>query len=65
MLSCPALNVKQECKTSFTINCVKICNSYRVSLVEDAPCRITFKMNQSPSLHMKDLGNKEKWAYTF
>ena len=44
---------------------MKICNSYRVSLGEDAPCRITFKMNQNPSLHTKDLGNKEKWAYAF
>ena len=31
--------------------------------MEDAPCRITFKMDENPSLDIRDLKNKEQGKY--
>ena len=50
-------------KISATVNGAKFYNSYRGSLIEDAPYNITFKMDENPSLDIRDLKNKEQGEY--
>ena len=39
-------------------NGAKFCNSFCGSLMEDTLCSITFKINENPSLDVKDLKKK-------
>ena len=45
-------------KISTSSNGAKFYNSYLGSLMEDAPCSITFKMDDNISLNIRDLKNK-------
>ena len=41
----------------------KYYNSYRGSLMDDAPCSITFEMDENPLLGMRDSKDKEQSRY--